>query len=86
LQTYFWKRISCGLKTESSSVENILLVGPTSYKENLLNEWLSMTIQKEEVIDTYFLTKNTEADNLIGTSSLDDEIKLDIQIKNLIEY
>ena len=35
LQTYFWIRMSCSLKSESPSSENILLAGTTSYKEFL---------------------------------------------------
>ena len=85
LETYFWIRMSCYLKNESPSPENILLAGTTSYKEYLLNKWLSLKIQKEQSIDTVFLTKNTETENLIGTSSLDDEKKLEKQIKYLIE-
>ena len=72
LQTYFWIRMSCSLKNESPSEENLLLAGPTSYKEYLLNEWLRLKVQKEN-IDTFYLTKHTETENLIGTSSLDDE-------------
>ena len=85
LQTYFWIRMSCALKNESPSSENILLAGTTSYKEYLLHEWLSLKIQKEQSVDTVFLTKNTETENLIGTSSLDDEKLLEKHIKYLIE-
>ena len=81
LQTYFWIRMTCSLKDESPSTENILLAGTTSYKEYLLNSWLSIKFQRDKVIDSIFLTKNTETEHLIGTSSLDDENKLDIQIK-----
>ena len=83
LQTYFWIRMTCSLKNESPSTENILLAGTTSYKEYLLNEWLNIKLQKE-AIDSFYLTKNTETENLIGTSSLDDENKLEIQIQYLI--
>ena len=85
LQTYFWIRMTCSLKDESPSTENILLAGTTSYKEYLLNSWLSIKFQRDKVIDSIFLTKNTETEHLIGTSSLDDENKLDIQIKYLID-
>ena len=85
LQTYFWIRMSCSLKSELPSDENLLLAGTTSYKHFLLNEWLSPKYQKEKIIDTFFLTKNTETENLIGNSSLDDKTKLNIQIKNLID-
>ena len=84
LETYFWIRMSCYLKSERPSDENILLVGNTCYKEYILNKWLNLTIQKER-IDSLFLTKNIEIENLIGSSSLDDENKLDIQIKELID-
>ncbi len=82
LQTYFWIRMSCSLKSEITC-ENLLLIGPTSYKEYLLNKWLKLKVQ-EENIDTFYLTKNTETDNLMGVSSLDDEEKLELQINNLI--
>ena len=84
LQIYFWIRMSCSLKDESPSEENLLLAGTTCYKEFLLNEWLNLSFQKN-IIDTLFLTKNTEIENLIGNSSLDNEEKLDIQIKKLID-
>ena len=85
LQTFFWIRMSCSLKNESPSAENILLAGTTSYKEYLLNEWLSLKVQKDKTIDTLYLTKNTETDNLIGISSLDDESKIENQINYLID-
>jgi len=86
MQIYFWLRMSsCDLKDESPSEENLLLSGPTSYKEHILNEWLNIEVQKDKVVDTLFLTKNTEIENLIGASSLDDERKLEVQIKNLID-
>ena len=85
LQAYFWIRMSCSLKSESPSSENLLLAGATSYKEYLLNNWLSLKVRKDKSIDSLSLTKNTEIENLIGISSLDDENKLDIQINNLIE-
>ena len=85
LQTFFWIRMSCSLTNENPSTENLLLAGTTCYKEYLLNEWLSIKIQKEKSIDTFYLTKNTETENLIGTSSLDDKEKLGIQIKFLID-
>ena len=85
LQTYFWIRMTCSLKSESPSTENILLAGITSYKEYLLKYWLSIKLQKDISIDSFSLTKNTETETLIGTSALDDENKLDIKIKNLID-
>ena len=85
LQAYFWIRMSCSLKSELPSDENLLLAGATSYKHFLLNEWVSPKYQKDKIIDTFFLTKNTETENLIGNSSLDDKTKLNIQINNLID-
>ena len=85
LQAYFWIRMSCSLKSESPSIENILLAGTSSYKEYLLNTWLGIKLITDKSIDSLFLTKNTETDNLIGISSLDDENKLDIKINNLID-
>ena len=84
LQTFFWIRMSCFLKSETPGPENLLLIGATSYKEYLLNEWLSLKVQKDK-IDSYYLTKNTETENLIGSSSLDDEKKLDVKIENLTD-
>ena len=86
LQVFFWIRMSCSLKSELPSEENLLLAGTTCYKEFILNTWLSLKLQKEQLIDTFFLTKNTEIESLIGTSSLDDEKKLEQQINNLIDY
>lgn len=34
-QAYFWVRMSCELKGEVPSQENILLAGPTSYNSSL---------------------------------------------------
>ena len=85
LQTYFWIRMSCSLKSETPSDENLLLAGTTSYKEYLLNTWLGIKLIEDKSIDSLYLTKNTETDNLIGMSSLDDENKLDIKINNLID-
>ena len=59
--------------------------GTTSYKEYLLNEWLSLKVQKDKAIDTFYLTKNTETESLIGISSLDDESKIENQINYLID-
>ena len=67
LQTYFWIRMSCRLENDYPSEENLLLAGPTSYKEYILNKWLKPSFQSEILIDTIFLTRNTEtAENLIG--------------------
>ena len=84
LQTYFWIRMSCRLKSENPSTENLFLAGTTCYKEYILNEWIGLHVQKKKAIDTLYLTKNTETEHLIGTSSLDDEKKLETQINNLI--
>ena len=48
LQTYFWIRMSCSIKSELPSDENILLAGTTSYKDFLLNEWLTLTLKFEK--------------------------------------
>ena len=73
LQTYFWIRMSCRYINDKPSEENLLLIGTTSYKEYILNKWLQST---DKSCQTYFLTKNTEVQNLIGISSLDDDKKL----------
>ena len=62
LQTYFWIRMTCSLKSESPSTENILLAGITSYKEYLLKYWLSIKLQKDISIDSCSLTQNTETE------------------------
>ena len=84
LQVYFWIRMSCNLESDNPSEENLLLAGPTSYKEFILNKWLNLNNNDKEMdIDRIFMTKNTDIENLIGTSSLDDEMKLAKQIENL---
>ena len=52
-------------KNKSPSEENLFLAGPTSYKEYLLNKWLRLKVQKEN-IDIFYLSKYTETENLIG--------------------
>ena len=81
LQTLFWIRMSCYENNSFPSNENILLIGNTSYKETILKNWLDSINKIPEV---YYLTKNTEIQNLIGMSSLDDEEKID-EIINQIE-
>ena len=66
LQTYFWIRMSCRLENDCPCGENLLLAGPTSYKEYILNKWLKLSFQNEILIDTIFLSRNTETENLIG--------------------
>ena len=86
LQTYFWIRMSCSLYSENPTNENILLNGGTSYKEFILNLWLETTDNnKKNKCQTYYLTQNTETQDLIGTLSLDDEEKIKNNIKHLIE-
>ena len=76
--------MSCNLESDNPSEENLLLAGPTSYKEFILNKWLNLNNNDKEMdIDRIFMTKNTDIENLIGTSSLDDEMKLAKQIENL---
>ena len=74
LQVYFWIRMSCNYDNDSPSEENLLLIGNTSYKEYILNKWLK---SKSRKCETYYLTKNTEVQDLIGISSLDDDKKLE---------
>ena len=86
LQTYFWIRMSCSLYSENPTNENILLNGETSYKEFILNLWLETTDNnKKNKCDTYYLTQNTETQDLIGSLSLDDDEKIKNNIKHLIE-
>ena len=80
LQTLFWIRMSCSETNSIPSNENLLLIGPTCYKETILKDWLESVDKKGEI---YFLTKNTEVQNLIGGSSLDDGEKLDILIDQI---
>ena len=74
LQTLFWIRMSCSYINSIPSDENLLLIGPTSYKETIIKDWLNSIDKNPE---TYYLTKNTEVQNLIGASSLDDEENID---------
>lgn len=77
--------MSCYDSSSNPSDENLLLIGPTSYKKTILKAWLESVGKDPE---TYFLTKNTEVQNLIGASSLDDDNKLGLirdQMKNNYE-
>ena len=86
LQTYFWIRMSCSLYSENPINENILLNGGTSYKEFILNLWLETTDNnKKNKCEIYYLTQNTETQDLIGNLSLDDDEKIKNKIKHLIE-
>ena len=75
LQSLFWIRMSCNENDSILSNENLLLIGPTSYKETIINDWLK-SIDKYDNSQTYFITKNTEVQNLIGASSLDNDDKI----------
>jgi len=89
LQSLFWIRMSCNENDSILSNENLLLIGPTSYKETIIKDWLK-SINKYNNSQTYFITKNTEVQNLIGASSLDNEEKIgNLRIKmkeNFNEY
>ena len=77
--------MSCYDSSSNPSDENLLLIGPTSYKKTILKAWLESVGKDPE---TYFLTKNTEVQNLIGVSTLDDDNKLGLirdQMKNNYE-
>ncbi|OUM69791.1 hypothetical protein PIROE2DRAFT_57210 [Piromyces sp. E2] len=84
LQTYFWIRMSCSLYSDSPSQESLLLEGPTSYKSYLLEMWLKSSSGKDSFVE-HFVTKNTETQDLIGLSTLDDKEKLRHLIDSLIE-
>ena len=85
LQTYFWIRMSCNYSNDTlSENENLLLIGNTSYKEYILNKWLKSKI-KDENYETYYLSKNTAVQDLIGISSLDDENNLENVNKQLLK-
>ncbi|KAG4105393.1 hypothetical protein H8356DRAFT_1027608 [Neocallimastix lanati (nom. inval.)] len=84
LQTYFWIRMSCSLYSDSPSQETLLLEGPTSYKSHLLEMWLKSSSGKDSY-EEHFGTKNTETQDLIGLSTLDDKEKLGHLIDFLIE-
>jgi len=75
LQSLFWIRMSCNEFSSNPSDENLLLIGPTSYKETIIKDWLK-SIGKYNNSQTYFVTKNTEVQNLIGASSLDNDEKI----------
>jgi hypothetical protein len=79
MQVYFWIRMTCEYESGTPSNENLLLIGRTGFKEYILKEWLSSEDKDYEI---YYLTKNTEVENLMGVYSLDDEEKLEIQEKN----
>jgi len=81
LQTYFWIRMSCSLNSDTPSIESLLLEGPTSYKSHLLELWLTSSTGKDSY-EEHFVTKNTETQDLIGLSTLDDKEKL----SNLIDF
>jgi len=84
LQTYFWIRMSCSLYSDIPSQETLLLEGPTSYKSHLLEKWLKSSIGKK-YYEEHFVTKNTETQDLIGISTLDDKNKLSHLIDSLVE-
>lgn len=85
LQTYFWIRMSCDLDTDMPSNENFLLDGTTSYKEYILNIWLNIYCDKKYDYETFYLTNNTETQNLIGTSSLENIKNIEAYIRYLID-
>jgi hypothetical protein len=76
--------MSCSFHSDTPSVESLLLSGPTSYKSFLLNKWLS-NCQSGDFLETYILTKKTETQNLIGTSTLDNKEKLSEYIEYLMD-
>jgi len=83
-QIYFWIRMSCSLYSDTPSHESLLLEGPTSYKSYLLENWLELSNGKDSY-EEHFVNKNTETQDLIGLSSLDDKDKLSKLIDSHIE-
>ena len=82
MQAYFWIRMTCQYMSGMPSNENLLLIGRTGFKEYILKEWLSPIYKDYEI---YYLTKNTEVENLMGVTSLDDEEKLETQKNSFID-
>jgi len=83
LQTYFWIRMSCHFDSDISC-ETLLLEGQTSYKSYVLEKWLE-SVDGKDSYEEYYVTKNTETQNLIGFSTLDDKEKLSKFIDSLIQ-
>ncbi|ORX61262.1 hypothetical protein BCR36DRAFT_408210 [Piromyces finnis] len=84
LQTYFWIRMTCSLYSDTPSKETLLLVGETSYKSYILEQWLDASTGKDSY-EEHFVTQNTETQDLIGISTLDNKDKLSYLIDSLIE-
>ncbi|ORX59905.1 hypothetical protein BCR36DRAFT_408277 [Piromyces finnis] len=83
LQTYFWIRMSCSLNFDSPSEETLLLVGETSYKSYILEQWLDSL--ESDSYEEHFVTGNTETQDLIGISTLENKDKLSNYIDSLVE-
>ena len=90
----FYIRMSCSYENDDPSEENLALIGPSGFKNYILNVWLENNdkyknkyYKKNETLENFkenfSLTKNTEIQDLIGTSSLDDDDKITEQIEFL---
>jgi hypothetical protein len=77
--------MSCDLDTDLPSNEKLLHDGTTSYKEYILNIWLNIYCDKKYDYETFYLTNNTETQNLIGTSSLENIKNIEAYIRYLID-
>ena len=87
IETFFWIRMTCSANSCKPSNENILLSGLTSYKTYLLYKWLdSLYYNYKEMYDTLYLTKKSEAQDLLGVSTLDSDEGIENQIKELKKY
>ena len=83
-ETFFWIRMSCNAKNCELSNENILLSGLTSYKTYLLYKCLNFYYNNnKEIYDTFYLTQNSEIQDLFGVSTLDSDEGIEKQINEL---
>ena len=86
-ETFFWIRMTCNPRNCEPSNENILLSGLTSYKTYLLYKWLdSLYYNNKEIYDTFYLTQNSETQDLLGVSTLENDEGIEKQINELKNY
>ena len=85
-ETFFWIRMTCNARNDAPQDENILLSGLTSYKTYLLYKWLDSCYDNYKgIYDTFYLTQKSETQDLLGTSTLDNDKDIAQQIKDLEE-
>ncbi len=81
-QIFFIIRMSCNFDSDEPSEENLAFFGPTGFKEFIIKFWLNNCIgnYSEEKQKIFYLTKNTEIQDLIGKYSLDNENTIQFKI------